>query len=802
MAINEEIARLTGTLVWKVDNRPLLAFQNRLAKVTTMLNEFSAVANKKFGIKVALDSKTLRAQLDKAANAKIVFKNFHIDAIALDLIQVRLKDKLDNTRINLKNIKINVSEVIAQRAALRSQLEKSIVGISVHMRFQEANTQLREWKKVTESKFKLYINADISQAKFYRNAAHTLKVVGARLGTINIKSPKVKLSVDRVHLRAEIASVLEQIKREVRIKIDLNSMVSGRGGSGSNMANQRRAAAHGGFAGGMLGEGMGLARGFIPGLGAAMAIGQLNKINQQMQAQQLAMTAVMGSESAGQKQSAWVKNLSNNIGMDYRQVAPSYNKMLASGQTSGMSTKSVQNIFQGVSEYGRVMGLDSEAMKGSMRAIEQMMNKGQVMSEELKGQLAERMPGAMSAMAEAAGFGSDEKGVGKLMDAMKNGTVKSTAVLEKFAQILAQRARQGGALEKAMQSTAAQQARMNNAFTDSVMNFAGAGFDSAMGKFFKTLADGMERAQPLIKALGGAFQIIIEPVNALIRIVSRLGENFKDAATGFGMTGKQLALLPLLLFPVITTLGLLLLAIDDIMTFNRGGTSLFGNWLKDNDKASQAFDDMKNSLSELKKTWKELTGSEGNDSFKSTVEWFTKAIGTMNFNDMFISTMHELARLMDTITATINRFTGANDYSRRRSSPDAPEGGMEQGMNFIKGLTMSEAERKADIQGDINRGNLTPITPDELQAKNDYKARGRTTLPGINTPLETELNFGGIPQSQAPLGVLTGAKADAPVNVGGVNIYIQGGQDSNELATKVRDVLQKTFQEYTPKEVK
>jgi hypothetical protein len=42
--------------------------------------------------------------------------------------------------------------------------------------------------------------------------------------------------------------------------------------------------------------------------------------------------------------------------------------MMASGKAVGLETGNVRNIFQGVSEYGRVMGLDSESMKGSMRA--------------------------------------------------------------------------------------------------------------------------------------------------------------------------------------------------------------------------------------------------------------------------------------------------------------------------------------------------------------------------------------------------------------------------------------------------
>lgn len=127
--------------------------------------------------------------------------------------------------------------------------------------------------------------------------------------------------------------------------------------------------------------------GFLPGFGAAYSLVQANRINQEIQGQKLAMASVMGSDQLGAGEQSWMKALSQQIGLDYRATLPAYTRMMASGKSVGLETGNVRNIFQGISEYGRVMGLDSESMKGTMRAVEQMLNKGQVMSEELKGQL-------------------------------------------------------------------------------------------------------------------------------------------------------------------------------------------------------------------------------------------------------------------------------------------------------------------------------------------------------------------------------------------------------------------------------
>lgn len=653
--IQEEIARLTGTLKFNVDARPLAAFEKKLAGVTTMLKDFGVAANKKFNIKVSLDSRTLRAQLEKATNAKITFRNFAVSEEALAITSKKICERLDKTPIRLSNVKVDIGDLVAQKRFIRTLMGQMKIDLPITVKFKQAEAALKAWKNTTEQKYTLRINANISQAKFVANVRKALLEAQGKVGsfTVKVHDPKLKMSVDQAALRAQIRAAVSNHEFTVRTR------VSSHGGAG------RRETA-GAVGGGIVGSGMGFMRGAIPGLGAAFAFSQMNQINQQMQAQQNAMTAVMGGEQAGAQQSEWVKNLSNTIGMDYRQVAPSYNKMLASGQTSGMSTDSVQNIFQGVSEYGRVMGLDSESMKGSMRAIEQMMNKGQVMSEELKGQLAERMPGAMSAMAEAAGFGKGDDAISKLMDAMKDGKVKSKAVLEQFANLLAERARQGGALEKAMKSTAAEQARMNNAFSDTVAVFSKAGFDKGMGKFFTAMTQGMEKALPGVENLGEAFNILIEPVNAFINVGATLLGALPRIGALFGLTGGQLAALGvtagLVMLPfggVAAAIGAIVLALDDLIVFAEGGDSVFGDWLNSSPEAASAFKE----LAEEAKTF----GANIKYALDQSLE-LAGGLKGLSFPEMLVATMKELTSLMALFNSSVDRFVAAGQYAKQTNS--------------------------------------------------------------------------------------------------------------------------------------
>lgn len=374
--ITEKIAQLTGELKFTVDSRPLTAFDKKLAGVEARLREFSKLTNKKFGVKLTLDTKALREELAKAATQRVVLKNIAVDGAAVRLISEKLQERLNATPIRLKSVRLDLSGIRDQKNFVKTALGQTKVDLPVELGLAQASRSLYEWKKRTESRFKIHLNADISRSKLLHNARNTLRDVQGKLNGLSVPTPNIRLSVDRAHLRREIQDVLEQIRREVRIRIDLESSIRG-GGSGSRSS------------GGHIRQGMGMGigselagwgRGFIPGLGGAFAIMQLNRANQELQGQRLAMQAVGGGVAGGQELQATLRDISQRLGLDDRALGSSYVKMMAAGQASNFDKAEVDSIFQSMAEYGRVMGLDGEAMKGSFRAVEQMMGKGQIMS--------------------------------------------------------------------------------------------------------------------------------------------------------------------------------------------------------------------------------------------------------------------------------------------------------------------------------------------------------------------------------------------------------------------------------------
>lgn len=766
--IQQDIAQLTGRLKFVSDVKPLNAFMQKLTLASDQLRKFGALANRKYNIKVSLDSRSLKAQLEKAANAKIVFRNFSVSEEAIVALSRGIQTRLSAAPIQLRNIKINLTDLLEQRRILRTTLGKATMELPVALKFKQAEQQLRSWKTTTESKYKLHLNADISQAKFLANVRRSLRAAQGKVGEIKIdlKDPKVRLQIDRDNLREQIRKAIEQ--HAFKVKVQADTRTRGSGGSRSSRS--------GAVGGGIMGAGMGFMRGAIPGLGAAFALSQLNQISQQMQGQNLAMTAVMGSQEAGAEQTAWVRALADQVGFDFRQVGPSFNKMLASGKTSGMSTESVQGIFQGVTEYGRVMGLDNESMKGSMRAIEQMMNKGQVMSEELKGQLAERMPGAISAMAEAAGFGSDADSVAKLFKAMENGEVKSQAVLEKFADILAQRARSGGALEKAMEATAAQQARFNNAFSRSVEVFSAAGFDKGMGQFFKSMADGIRTAEPFIAGLGEAFSYLVEPVNAAINVGAHFVTMLAKVGEMIGLTKGQFlaigAAAGMLLLPfggLIATVATLALAFDDLIGYLNGDESMLGNWLAETPAAQAAMDDLKKSAGEFGDNIKAAFGS---------VSDLLPALKELNFSDVLVATMKEINAMLEAFNATVERFRAAGVYAQTNNTTGT---GLEANLRNIQGLAMGS-------QWSLEQANAATV--DQVQQRT---ATGGSDVPGRMSLANGEEIANRVAEAiaaqNAQSGVIGGVKVEIPITIEGSLLNTQ------DLATQLQNPIMKIAQQ-------
>ena len=105
-----------------------------------------------------------------------------------------------------------------------------------------------------------------------------------------------------------------------------------------------------------------------------------------------------------------------------------FTKLYASMAPAGFSGDQVRDLFTGITQAAATFGMSADKVDRVNYAFAQMASKGQVMSEELKGQLGDVLPGAMAIFAEAAGF-KGPKAIQDFSAALEDGAYKGQAMV-------------------------------------------------------------------------------------------------------------------------------------------------------------------------------------------------------------------------------------------------------------------------------------------------------------------------------------------------------------------------------------
>src|SRR5690606_4707255 len=116
-----------------------------------------------------------------------------------------------------------------------------------------------------------------------------------------------------------------------------------------------------------------------------------------------------------------------------------------------------------------VLQLSTDQANGALRAISQVMSKGKVQAEELRGQLGERLYGAFQLAARGMGISSAE--LNKLLE---QGKVVSEDFLPKFAAEI--RRTFSGGVEEASKNARAEMNRFHNSLLAIEKTIAEGGF--------------------------------------------------------------------------------------------------------------------------------------------------------------------------------------------------------------------------------------------------------------------------------------------------------------------------------------
>ncbi|EHX8910008.1 tape measure protein [Escherichia coli] len=221
---------------------------------------------------------------------------------------------------------------------------------------------------------------------------------------------------------------------------------------------------------------------------------------------------VFGDQSTQVKK--FIQDLTQITGMDTTETQAQFASFGASATTT-MGLEGSEELFKNLTGYSRLMGRSDEQIQRALTAVSQMASKGQVMAEELKGQLSEALPGATQAFAKALGL--TEK---QLFDKMKNGDVKASDALPKFAKELGSQIDSRGGWKAIQDSTQTMLGNLKNTWNNSLTDIF-RGSENGLQDFTRSLTT-------LLNSLGGSGKSLGEHFGSLMTSMSHGVDSLTD----------------------------------------------------------------------------------------------------------------------------------------------------------------------------------------------------------------------------------------------------------------------------------
>ncbi|HBB7853729.1 TPA: tape measure protein [Escherichia coli] len=221
---------------------------------------------------------------------------------------------------------------------------------------------------------------------------------------------------------------------------------------------------------------------------------------------------VFGDQSTQVKK--FIQDLTQITGMDTTETQAQFASFGASAKNT-MGLEGAEELFKSLTGYARLMGRSDEQIQRALTAVSQMASKGQVMAEELKGQLSEALPGATQAFAKALGL--TEK---QLFDKMKNGDVKASDALPKFAKELGSQIDSRGGWKAIQDSTQTMLGNLKNTWNNSLTDIF-RGSENGLQDFTRSLTT-------LLNSLGGSGKSLGESLGSLMTSMSHGVDSLTD----------------------------------------------------------------------------------------------------------------------------------------------------------------------------------------------------------------------------------------------------------------------------------
>lgn len=197
----------------------------------------------------------------------------------------------------------------------------------------------------------------------------------------------------------------------------------------------------------------------IVALGLGVVANDLKNVALETERWMLGLRAATGSTEAAFEEMRFLRREAERLGLEIGTLTDNYVSLVAASKGTALQGKATREIFIAAAEASRVYGLSAQQTGRVLAALQQIMSKGAVQAEELRGQLGDALPGAFQIASRAMGVTTAE--LGKMLE---KGQVLADDFLPKFAKELRNAVAPG--VEEAIGGSAAAFARMDNAMRD------------------------------------------------------------------------------------------------------------------------------------------------------------------------------------------------------------------------------------------------------------------------------------------------------------------------------------------------
>ena len=238
------------------------------------------------------------------------------------------------------------------------------------------------------------------------------------------------------------------------------------------------------------------------------------------------MTVVTGTVGAANDEVSWLREETNRLGVSFKDAAVPFAKFSAAAKDT-FDKEQIRGVFSAFSEASVALHLTGTEINGVFYALQQMVSKGKVSSEELRRQLAERIPGAMVIAAKSYGMTMLE-----FDKALKDGIVYTQDFLEKYAKAISEY--YGSAAKVAADSTVGAFTRMQNSWEFFKQDLAESGPFVELGNVFDAISSKLKELGEYSKQNGSQISKILEQVTSAIRgtSVEQIEEIFNSYVKG------------------------------------------------------------------------------------------------------------------------------------------------------------------------------------------------------------------------------------------------------------------------------